>query len=366
MVKFAWASYPHSASYPSVRAWFETLIATPLAPDSLVTYAKALEQFLLFYARTAPERPEWTRGPEHVGYEMIARYEDTLLAHSPEGTRLLRLRILRLYYDHLIDRGIRDSNPVDLTAKTAHELARGHRVLNTVAPSTPWLPSDREWLAILETAGGDKLLRNKVMLLVAYEAALRRNELVRLTLDDIDWEQQSLAVRANVTVVRDQATAPRRDRLVPLTPHAERLLRRYLEHRARLKPSSAAVFVSESKRGIGRPLVAGAWSDIVEGLADATQSPRLTTQTLRDLRLVHLLRAAVPAEHVAELAGRMTRRQRAIYGRWAGPIAASPPEVPLTSLDTAAARWANALLGIEAPAKGCDPEECGPWPMPLR
>ena len=45
----------------------------------------------------------------------------------------------------------------------------------------PWLPSDEQWQTVLQHLQG-QLLRNQVMLLLAYDGALRREELVTLEL----------------------------------------------------------------------------------------------------------------------------------------------------------------------------------------
>ena len=49
----------------------------------------------------------------------------------------------------------------------------------------PWIPGEAEWLQVLEVFRGEPV-RNRVMLALAYDAALRREELCSLRTDDLD------------------------------------------------------------------------------------------------------------------------------------------------------------------------------------
>ncbi|GLY08654.1 hypothetical protein Acsp01_90330 [Actinoplanes sp. NBRC 101535] len=49
----------------------------------------------------------------------------------------------------------------------------------------PWIPTEQQWLAILDVAAAEPI-RNRVMLALAYDAALRREELCSLRTDDLD------------------------------------------------------------------------------------------------------------------------------------------------------------------------------------
>jgi integrase/recombinase XerD len=71
----------------------------------------------------------------------------------------------------------------------------------------PWIPSEPQWLRILEVARREPV-RNRVMLALAYDAALRREELCSLRTDDLDPAHRTLRVRA-------ETTKNRRERIVP-------------------------------------------------------------------------------------------------------------------------------------------------------
>src|SRR2546425_13097317 len=109
------------------------------------------------------------------------------------------------------------------------------------------------------------MARNRAMILVAYDGALRREELVSLHLEDYDRHRALLKVRA-------ETSKSGRDRWVPLSPIGQRVLDYYLDHERRALVHALAldecgpVVVSDSTRNPGRPLVPGAFNDEADAL----------------------------------------------------------------------------------------------------
>src|SRR5919108_527029 len=62
----------------------------------------------------------------------------------------------------------------------------------------PWIPTDAQWHQLLLTARTEPL-RNRLMLALAYDAGLRREELCSLRTDDLDPAYRMLRVRAETT-----------------------------------------------------------------------------------------------------------------------------------------------------------------------
>ena len=118
----------------------------------------------------------------------------------------------------------------------------------------PWIPTDGQWRAVLEVAAGESL-RNRLMLALAYDAALRREELCLLATDDLDPAHRTLRVRA-------ETTKTRRGRVVPYSAVAGQLLAGYLAHRRSITRERGALFVSESPRNRA---AGGVAVDVVEG-----------------------------------------------------------------------------------------------------
>jgi integrase len=90
----------------------------------------------------------------------------------------------------------------------------------------PWIPAEQQWLDVLGVFRAEPV-RNPLMLALAYDAPLRREELCSLRTDDVDPGQRMLRIRA-------ETTKTRRGRAVPYSAATGVLLAEYLVHRARL------------------------------------------------------------------------------------------------------------------------------------
>jgi integrase/recombinase XerD len=71
----------------------------------------------------------------------------------------------------------------------------------------PWIPTEQEWLDVLAIARAEPI-RNRLMLALAYDAALRREELCSLRTDDLDPAHRTLRVRAECTKNRMERVVP--------------------------------------------------------------------------------------------------------------------------------------------------------------
>jgi integrase len=86
-------------------------------------------------------------------------------------------------------------------------------------------------------------IRNRLMLALAYDAALRREELCSLRTDDLDPAHRTLRVRA-------ETTKTRRERVVPYAAPTGLLLAAYLRQRATLSRARGPLFLSQSRRNL--------------------------------------------------------------------------------------------------------------------
>jgi site-specific recombinase XerD len=97
-----------------------------------------------------------------------------------------------LFYDFLIEEGLRESNPVGRGRYTpAGRSGAAQRGLVPRLTRLPWIPNEQQWLEILPVAR-EEPIRNRVMLALAYDAALRREELCSLRTDDLDPAHRTL------------------------------------------------------------------------------------------------------------------------------------------------------------------------------
>ena len=134
-----------------------------LANNTVVAYGRGLEDFL---RRCAGSRVN----AGSAGRDDVARYvADLRQRRGPRGERVIaldsgaglsnatiqqRLTAVRLFFDFLMEEGLRDTNPVGrgrytpakgFGAKTTYGLARRHKRL-------PWIPSDEQWRRFLGQA----------------------------------------------------------------------------------------------------------------------------------------------------------------------------------------------------------------------
>src|SRR5579872_3430722 len=75
---------------------------------------------------------------------------------------------------------------------------RNERALVARKRKSPWIPDNNQWQAFLAALRKEPL-RNQVMVLLAYEGALRSHELLSLKISDIDIALQEIALRPETT-----------------------------------------------------------------------------------------------------------------------------------------------------------------------
>jgi integrase/recombinase XerD len=135
---------------------------------------------------------------------------------------------------------------------------------------------------------------------------------VSLRLDDYDRHRALLKIRA-------QTSKSGRERWIPLSPIGQRVLDHYLNHERRALVDALAidesgpVFISESTRNPGRPLMPGAFNDVVEALRTTLTLPQLHPHTFRHQRLTALKAAGVPLEDIALFAGHVSTETTRLY-----------------------------------------------------
>jgi integrase len=202
-----------------------------------------------------------------------------------------------LFYDFLMEEGLRKSNPVGRGRYTPGRAfgSGGRRGLVPSLSRLPWIPDDEQWLSILDVVRGEPP-RTRVMLALAYDCALRREELCSLRTEDLDPGHRTLRVRA-------ETTKNRLERVVPYSAATGALLSSYLAHRVTVSRARGPLFLSESRRNYGEALTLWTWSKTVRRIALAAQVPRFSTHTTRHLCLTDLARMGWEIHAIATFAG---------------------------------------------------------------
>jgi site-specific recombinase XerD len=285
--------------------WLRVWVDLGRAPRTIDAYARGLAEYLVMCEREGVDPVtasrahvavyvrELTERPSRRGMNVVSIDSGSGLANATIEQRLVPVR---LFYDHLMEEGLRESNPVGRGRYTPGRERGGHRRgLVPRLTKLPWIPSERQWADILGVAAKEPV-GNRVMLALAYDAALRREELCSLRTDDVDPGHRMVRVRA-------ETTKNRLERVVPYSAPTGVLLSGYLAHRATISRARGPLFLSESRRDHAQPLSLWTWSKVVRRIAVAAGVPRFSTHTTRHLCLTDLARMGWELHAIATFAG---------------------------------------------------------------
>src|SRR5664279_5409677 len=216
------------------------------APRTIDAYARGLVEYLLLCEREGIDplianRSQVALFVRELRTRRALRGANVVVLDSGAGlanaTLQQRLVPVRLFYDFLVEEGVRESNPVGRGRYTPGRHFGGAQPRPLVARMVklPWIPGEAEWLRLLEAFRREPI-RNRLMLALAYDSALRREELCSLRTDDLDPAHRTLRVRA-------ETTKTRRERVVPYSASTGVLLAEYLRHRATLSRDRGPLFL---------------------------------------------------------------------------------------------------------------------------
>lgn len=110
----------------------------------------------------------------------------------------------------------------------------------------PRIPDDAQWQSFLFHAASSSL-RDRLMLALTYYGALRRSEIISLSIEDLDFAHRLIRIRA-------ETTKSQRERIVCYSPVVASVLARHLMQMKREGINRGALFRSESDRNQGAPL----------------------------------------------------------------------------------------------------------------
>lgn len=330
-----WEHYPRVAAHSAARSFIERLVAKEKRPKTIDAYARAIEDLLAYFERTDPSRvleADETdldgyiadlkrRGPKKRGRggTIEDAFQGETKIHYLTGRKLSdntivqRVVACRLFYDFLLRKNLRSDpiNPIE-RGSDGRDGGRPRRGPVGRKRRLPWIPPDEVWELFVTHVVRNEDSRTKAMILLAYDAALRREELMSLRVDDFDWS-------SGVVTIRPETTKGGRERRVPVSAYALHLLRHYIEgdRRALVAAYNAddcgPVFLSESTRNPGRPLAVGAFDEIIERVRERVELPALTPHTLRHQRCTTLKRAGVKLEDIALIAGHKSTATTWLY-----------------------------------------------------
>jgi site-specific recombinase XerD len=280
-------------------------LISAVRPGTIEAYGRVLAEYLQVCERDGTDPlaagraqvavfvRELASRPGPRGANVVSIDSGTGLANA---TMQQRLVAVRLFYDYLVEEGVRESNPVGRGRFTPRGGFGGSsRGLLPRITRLPWIPGEQQWLDILEVARAGPV-RSRVMLAMAYDAALRREEPCSLQAGDLDPAHRTLRVRA-------ETAKNRHERIVPYSAATGELLSAYLAHRSGVSRARGPLFLSESPRNYGEPLSLWTWSKVVRQIALDAGVPQFSTHTLRHLCLTDLARMGWEIHAIAAFAG---------------------------------------------------------------
>jgi integrase/recombinase XerD len=339
-----WEYYPLVAQHELARNWLQVQANLQLRPKTIDAYGRSLNDYLAFCARH-------DIAPEAVTRDLVALYVQDL-AHrpNPKGAKILsiesgcglsnatmqqRITVLRLFCDSLIEHQIRQDNPVGRGHYVPGKAFGGIRDRGLLPHyhKLPWIPSDEEWQELLRALKEERL-RDQILLLLAYDGALRREELVTLEISDFDFAYRQIRIRA------DHAKNGR-ERVVGYGQVTSRLLEAYLHYRRALSATRGPLFLSESHRNMASPLAPVTWSKIVQKMAQRIGLPQFTTHTPRHLRLTHMARAHMDLHQIALYAGHASLQTTMLYINLSGVELTEAVSRSLAGFE----HWIEVILG---------------------
>lgn len=344
MTEIRWEQYPLVSQHELARNWLQRQAHLQLAPNTVDAYGRCLNDYLGFCAKHSVQ-------PEALTRDLVALYVQDL-AHrpNPKGANILslesgrglsnatmqqRITVLRLFCDSLIEQQLRQDNPVGRGHYVPGKAFGGMRDRGLLPHyhKLPWIPSDSQWQDLLHHLT-EEPLRNQTLLLLAYDGALRREELITLEIADFDFAYRQIRIRA--------AHAKNgRERVVGYGKVTSRFLEAYLYHRRALSATRGPLFLSESHRNTASPLALVTWSKIVQKMAQRVSLPQFTTHTPRHLRLTHMARAHMDLHQIALYAGHASLQTSMLYIHLSGVELTEAVSRSLANFE----QWIEVILG---------------------
>ncbi len=326
-----WEYYPLAAAQSAARSFIERLVLKGKRPKTVDAYARAIEDLLAYFSTTPAEQLLEADEAELDGYISNLKQrgpkqrrrggmiEGTTKIRYLTGRKLSdntitqRVVACRLFYDFLIRKRLR-RDPINPIARGSdgRDGQRPMRGPVSKRQCLPWLPSDEIWEQFVRHVLLHENARTQTMILLAYDGALRREELMSLRADDIDWAR-------GIVTIRPETTKGGRMRYVPVSAAVLHLVRHYLEGDRRTLiaaydgDNAGPIFVSESTRNPGRPLSIAAFDEIMECVRERVGLPALTPHTLRHQRCTILKRAGVSLDDIALFAGHKSTETTRLY-----------------------------------------------------
>ena len=198
-----WERYRRVSENPHAREWLKFQAARGLAANTIEAYGRELDRYLgfleteniPFHSVIRPTIGAYIRSITQLEVPRVSRKGMEARSTLANATLQQHLTVVRLFHDFLVEERVCTRNPLRLLIGGRGLIQRHHRL--------PWIPSEEEWQNILQVCKQEPL-RNRVMLAMSYDAALRREEICSLEVADIDPAHRLLRIRHNLLRMRQE------------------------------------------------------------------------------------------------------------------------------------------------------------------
>jgi len=270
-----------------------------LTQRTIDTYASDLKIFFNHVTRSALEVDlselrrflTWLRDERHLADSTISTYYSAVYS----------------FYEYLEFEGHVENNPVPRFRRRYLAFLRKNN-RGTSGSSERQLISIDEMRRLINSIMGP---RDKAVVTLLAKTGIRRQELVNIDIEYIDWVEQSITLKP---------TAKRTNRLVFFDDECARILRRWLQTRDNwhVNDNVKALFVNEQGERLNRNGIYNLVTKYAErlGLHDPKSKnlrKRFTPHCCRHWFTTHLRRTGMPREHIKELRGDSRSETMDIY-----------------------------------------------------
>lgn len=261
-----------------------------MTEETIRRYKSSLRTFLNFLLK---EKLTITDVDKHTLKEFLhhVRFERKVKQKTIENY----FSALSTFYDYLTFEGLTASNPILPFRK--RYLRRYKNEPNDPPKRIPTVEEVSKLVnSILDP-------RDKAAVTLLAKTGIRRGELLRIDVDDINWEEYSITLKA---------TPKRSNRIVFFDDECAILLKRWLKAREKLNPKTKALFINyQSGKRIDRNTI---YRIVVEH-AKKLGLNWLHPHIFRHFFTTHMVRAGMPREYVKELRGDKRREAIDLYYR---------------------------------------------------
>lgn len=279
------------------RDWLDHLrIERGASPHTISNYRRDITRYLNDLA--AQDITRWEQITSQVIHDHLARMASGELgtAHAPSSVARASASI-RGFHRFALREGIAASDPT-ADIRTPKQGAHLPKAL-TIDEVTRLLEAAR--------VGEDaRSLRDSALLEMLYATGARVSEIVALSADDLDLDEELPVVRL--------FGKGRKERLVPVGRHAREAVEAYLVRARPLLASrgrgESALFLNQRGKPLSRQ---SAWEIIQRAAARANLEQQISPHTLRHSFATHLLEGGASVRDVQELLGHASVQTTQIY-----------------------------------------------------